>query len=388
MWIGTWATNPTGMPTESKVGTYTYPTPVKFKGTIRYRLRISLGGSQIRLRFSNEYADSAVELAAVTVGIAGDGLNAVPGSLKRATFGGQGTIIIPAGAPALSDPIELPAKSGSDLVVSVYAPRGVSAVSCTPDYPLTDQTTVAESDATFEQHLPTGNCLGTLRPLVSEVDVLVNHPRKVVVALGDSITDGFVDPKTGDRGWPGVLARRLHNQGIAVINAGISGNQLLQSYPIAGVSALARLDRDVFSVPGVSHIVLLEGINDIGLSGPQGLLGDTAVTTHLDLIAAYSQITARAHERGIKIFCATITPFEGVAYQNYYSEEKEKVREVFNEWVRTSKICDGVVDFDAAIRDRDHPRQMKKEYDTGDHLHPNPIGHRKMAEAIDLHLFD
>ncbi len=388
IWIGTWATSPTGLPTETKVGTYTYPSRVTFDGTIRYRLRISLGGSQIRLRFSNEYASGALALAGATVGIAADGMNAMPDSLKRVTFGGKRAINIPAGAPALTDPIDLPVKSGSDLVISAYVPHGISSVTCTPDYPLADQTTVAGSDVTREPKISPANCLGTLRPLVSEVDVVADRPHKVVVTLGDSITDGFVDPLTGDRGWPGILARGLRNQGVAVVNAGIGGNRLLESVPMAGDAALARLDRDVFSVPGLSHIILLEGINDIGLSGKGGLLGDAPVITPADLIAGYSQIVARAHERRIKIVCATVTPFAGVAYQNYYSEDKEAVREAFNEWIRTSKLCDGVVDFDAAVRDHDHPRQLAKEFDSGDHLHPNPVGHRKMSDAIDLHLFD
>jgi lysophospholipase L1-like esterase len=388
MWAGTWAASPTGLQKEIKVGTYTYPSPMTIKGTIRYRFRISMGGSQIRLRFSNEYSDTALDLASATVGIAGEGLSALPGSLKRATFGGKNAITIPGGAPALSDPIEFAVPAGSDLVVSVFVPRGASGVSCTPDYPLDDQTTISGSDATLEERVPPANCLGTLRPLVSEVDVLADHPHKVIVAVGDSITDAFVDPKTGDRGWPGVLARRLEDQGGAVVNAGISGNQLLRTIPIAGASALARLDRDVLSVPGVTHIALMEGVNDIGLSGVGGLLGDTPLIRSEDLIAAYSQIVERAHARKIKVLCATITPLEGVSYTNYYSAEKEKVRENFNEWVRSSKTCDGTVDFDRTVRDPDHPRKIKKEYDSGDHLHPNALGQRAMGEAINLHLFD
>jgi len=272
-------------------------------------------------------------------------------------------------------------------VVSVYMPNGLHTYSCTPDYTPTNQTVVVGSDATLQEKLSAGKCLSALRPVVSAVDVLVDNARAVVVALGDSITDGSTDPETRDRGWPGALARRLHGKGISVVNAGIGGNRLLRDFSIAGVSALARLDRDVFSVPGLSHIILLEGVNDLGMSG--GMMGDNApLVTSQELIAAYSQIVARARERRINIFCGTLLPFEGTEYAGYYSEDKEKVREALNAWIRTSKTCDAVIDFDAAMRDSDHPRKLKADYDSGDHLHPNHAGARRMGEAVDPHLFN
>jgi lysophospholipase L1-like esterase len=210
----------------------------------------------------------------------------------------------------------------------------------------------------------------------------------VLVTLGDSITDGSVDATTGERGWPGALARRVRENHIAVVNAGISGNRLLESMSIAGNSALARLEQDVFSVPGLTHIAVLEGTNDIGLSGKGGILGDSPLVRSEDLIAAYTQIIARAHVRGVKVVCATIAPFEGIAYPGYYSEEKELVRERFNEWVRTAEQCDGKVDFDRVLRADDHPRRLRADVDSGDHLHPNSKGHREMAESFDIHLLD
>ena len=351
------------------------------KGTIRYRLRVSLGGRQIRLRFSNEYGDRPLTLAAATVGLAGKGLDALPASLKRATFDGKQAITISAGARALTDPIEISIKPLNDLVVSVYVPEGITLVAWTSP---TDPIVVDGTDATLTECLSASRSL-SIRPLVSEVDVLADRPRKVVVALGDSITDAWVDPETGERGWPGALARKLQSQGIAVVNAGISGNRLLKSMPMLGVSALARLDRDVFSVPGVSHIVVLEGINDIGMSGPGGTFGDTPLVTAQELIGAYSQIIERSHERGLKAFGATVTPFEGA---EAYSADKERVRETVNEWIRTSKMFDGVVDLDMAVRDPSDPHKLKADYDIGDHLHPNAVGERHMGEAIDRHLFN
>lgn len=387
LWIGSWASSPAGVPSETTLGSYRYPTPVTVQGTIRYRLRLSQGGRALRLRLTNEYADKALKLGAVTVGLAGEGLHAVPGTLRRATFLDRGSIEIPAGAAALTDRIELAVGSLSDLVVSIHAPDGIATYSCTSDYTPTDQTVAVGVDATMQPNLPKEKCLSALRPLVSAVNVLVDEPRKVVVALGDSITDGSVDPETGDRGWPGALARRLHSKGISVVNAGIGGNRLLKNYSIAGASALTRLERDVFSVPGLSHIILLEGINDIGMSA--GMMGDHAPLVDAeDLIGAYSQIVTRAHERRIKVLCATVTPFEGTPYAGYYSDKKELVREQLNAWVKTAKSCDGVIDFDAALRDPETPLRLKKEYDSGDHLHPSHAGLRRMGAAVDVNLFN
>jgi len=383
-WIGTWGSSPTGLSTVTKIGAYTIPPPTTVKGTIRYRLRISQGGRQIRLRLSNEYGEAPLTVAAVSVGLAGEGVDALPGSLKRATFGGRAAIVIPQGAPVLTDFVDLPVKPLSDLVVSVYIPEGVSISAWSAEGLPPDPAVVEGSDATLLERLSKSKRL-PIRPMVSAVDVLADRPVKVVVTLGDSITDGGVDPTTGDRGWPGALSRRLEGNLISVVNAGIGGNRLVQSMSFLGSAALSRLDQDVFSVPGLSHIVVLEGINDIGMSGQGGMFGDAPLVKPEDLIAAYSQIVSRARERGVKVIGATILPFEGAFY---YSEEKENVRRTVNEWIRTSKVFDGVVDFDAILRNPAHPGKLKTEYDPGDHLHPNPAGYRKMGEVIDLRLFD
>lgn len=384
LWVGTWGTSPAGLPTVLKVGAYTLPPLTRVRGTIRYRLRVSLGGSQIRLRFSNQYSDSSLLLKVVTVGLAGDGPDALPGSLKRIMFAGKEAVTLPARGSALSDPINLAVKPLGDLVVSVYVPDGVLLPVWTRPF---DPVVVEGSDATFMQHVSASRSLPslTIRPMLSEVDVCTDSSRRVVVTLGDSTTEGVVNDATGERGWPGALARRLQPKGIAVVNAGIGGNRLLQSMPMFGAAALERLDRDVLSVPGLTYIIVLEGINDIGLSGPGGMFGDTPLVDPKALIAAYSQIIRRAHERGVKVIGATIMPFEGAVY---FSPQRETVREAANQWIRTSNVFDAVIDFDRTVRDPADPHKLSAEYDSGDHLHPSGDGYRKIGESINLRLFN
>jgi lysophospholipase L1-like esterase len=380
-WIGTWATNPTGLPTVARLGTFTLPVPTELEGTVRYRLRISQGGEQIRLRFSNEYGDKPLTIRAATVGLAADGLDAAKGSLATVTFGDKAAITLPPGAPAVSDAIPLRVAT---LAVSVSVDR-LPVNFCPAGMPVSDQAAIEKSDATREEHLADAKCTFLTRPVVSAVNALSAGRHNVVVAFGDSITDGTVNPKTGDRGWPGVLSRRLRDAGVSVVNGGIAGNRLLDSIPMFGAPALSRFDRDVLAVPGATHIVVLEGINDIGTSGPGGMFGDSPLVAPQDLIGAYLQIITRAHEQGLQVIGGTILPFEGAMY---FSAEKEAVRTAVNQWIRTSGKFDGLVDFDAAVRDPGNHGRMRPELDSGDHLHPNAEGQQVMGSLIDLALFN
>jgi lysophospholipase L1-like esterase len=227
--------------------------------------------------------------------------------------------------------------------------------------------------------------------LVSAVLVATRATPRVVAALGDSITDGVGSTAEADRTWLNHLARRAATVGppLAVANAGIAGNRLLND--AFGQSALARFDRDVLALPGVTHVMVLEGINDLGFPGAKlggTLLADPAdERTAQDLIGAYGQLIARAHLRGIKVIGATLTPFEGVRIPGFYSEAKEAARQAVNAWIRAGGAFDGVIDFDTAVRDPEHPAQMWARYAAGDRLHPNDAGHQAMADAIDLSLF-
>jgi lysophospholipase L1-like esterase len=213
---------------------------------------------------------------------------------------------------------------------------------------------------------------------LARVEVPAAERAGAIVTIGDSITDGTGSGLDAGNRWPDHLARRLARagMGLAVLNAGIGGNRILVEGN--GPSALARFDRDVLSQPGVTHVIVLEGINDIGQARAN------ASPSGADLIAAHRTLVERAHARGLRIFGATLTPFEGA---NYWTAEGEAKRQQLNEWIRTAKVYDGVFDFDAAVRDPAHPAKLQARYDPGDHLHLNAAGYQAVADTIDLALF-
>jgi lysophospholipase L1-like esterase len=362
--------------------------------TVRERVRVSQGGAQIRLRLSNEYGSSPLVLGSVTVAVPSDPASVQSGSIETVTFGGRKSITIPAGAPALSDPVAFPVAFGAEISVSLYFPKRVT----TPTghaLALKRAVVSQHGDRTHEEKIPGGTEASRL-VIISAVLVPGQPSERVVVAFGDSIVDGD-GSSDKDHNWPSDLIHRIgkapDSSKWAVVNAGIAGNRLLADGPIAslGVSALARFDRDALSVPGVTHIVLLEGLNDLGFPGAK--LGDISladpsdVRTADDLVGAYRQLIARAHIRGVKVLGATLTPCEGVDIPGYYSESKEAARQAVNQWIRTSHEFDGVIDFDAVLRDPDRPSRLLPSLTSEDHLHPNDRGYQAMANAIDLALF-
>jgi lysophospholipase L1-like esterase len=221
------------------------------------------------------------------------------------------------------------------------------------------------------------------------VEVVPAKTTQGIVAFGDSITDGFKSTNNANQRWPDIFAERLRTAGkqMAVVNQGISGNRILNDSLTPqmrfGPNALSRFDRDVLTMSGVSHVVVLIGINDIGMGNPARNAAQ-AVSAD-DIIAAYRQLIARARAKGLKVIGATLLPFRGAGY---FHDEGEAKRQVVNEWIRTSKEYDGVIDFDRATRDPAKPDQMLAEFDSGDHLHPNDAGYRAMANAVDLKLFE
>ena len=350
-------------------------------GTMRVRFAVSGGGTQLRIRISNEEGTAPLTLSAASVGLAGDGLNARVGTLRAVTFGGKRSVTIPARAPMLSDPIDIAPTAGTELVASAYFAGPVSV------YPQGGGlVAVAAGEQTMREELRGATQLRG-RPFVSGAEVLARRAPHVIVALGDSITDGN-RPKSGElRGWPEELSRRLAARKTgypyAVLNAGIGGNRVLTSS--SGLSALARLDRDVLRVEGVTHVIILEGVNDIGMSG-MSFFGENPVISADELIAGYRQIIARIHARGIKVIIGTITPFGGSFA--YDTPDKEQMRQAVNRWIRTSQEADAIIDFDQVARDPAKPTAMRKAFGSSDNLHPGEAGYKAMGDAIDLSLFD
>lgn len=375
-WIGSWGASPA------------FPVgPELNNATIRQLVRISAGGSKVRVRFTNETGTQPLVIGAATIARPGNAPGSIdPASSKPLTFGGATSITVPPGAPAISDPIDLAVSPLDSLSISLFVSRwtGPSVV-----HPLAVQTAWISitGDSTTAPTLPDAT-ESTMRFLLSRVEVAAEGG--TVVTLGDSITDGYGSGVDASRRWPDILAERLAKAGgpaVGVVNSGISGNRILHDLPeqMFGPSALSRFDRDVLSVPGVRWVVIMEGINDIGHSGSAGL-PEQAVSAD-EIIGGLRQLVARAHGAGLKAYCATLTPYEGTVFANYYSAEGETKRQAVNQWIRTGKGCDAVIDFDAAVRDPAQPSKLKAEFDEGDHLHPNAAGYEAMANAVDLGLF-
>jgi lysophospholipase L1-like esterase len=354
--------------------------PQTASGTQRVRIAVSTGGPQIRVRLSNEEGTQPLVLTSASVGIAGEGYASKADTLKALTFGGLHAVTIPAGAPVLSDPVALPVVPGTELVVSTYA-----AGSFTLD-PLGGSTVVvAAGDQTQKSELAAGKPMQG-RPAVTGVSVQSSASQHVIAALGDSITDGNRSTPGEIRSWPEELAHRLaarpDGAHYSVVNAGIGGNRVLA--PGWGPSALARLDRDVLRIDGLSHLIVLEGTNDIGMSG-HTVFGDSPIVTPEDLIAGYRQIIARAHARGVRVIFATIMPFGGSL--THSSPTNERTRQAVNRWIRTSREPDGVFDFDQLARDPAKPANMRADFGSEDGLHPGAAGYKAMGDAIDLSVF-
>ncbi|MDQ0008245.1 lysophospholipase L1-like esterase [Luteibacter jiangsuensis] len=354
--------------------------PQTASGTQRVRLAVSARGPQIRIRISNEEGTDPLVLAAASVGLAGEGYVSKSGTLKSITFGGRRSVSVPVGAPVLSDPITLPVAPGTELIVSTYATGSFKLD------PLGGGTVVvAAGDQTMKNELAGGTPM-VGRPAVTGVAVLSPPSRRVIATLGDSITDGNRPALTETRSWPEALASRLAARrsggDYAVVNAGIGGNRVLGSG--WGPSALARLDRDVLRIDGLSHLIVLEGSNDIGMSG-HAVFGNHPVVTPEDLIAGYRQIIARAHARGVQVIIGTIMPFG--SSMTHYSPGNERTRQAVNRWIRTSREADGVIDFDQVARDPANPVNMRAEFGSEDGLHPGAAGYVAMGEAVDLSVF-
>lgn len=394
-WVATWAasvleTNVPAAPPAAAPAAAGAPAPqpakpgpiTKFENqTLRMVVNTSIPGRTVRVELSNTFGKGRLKIGAANVALRDKGQAILPASNRPLTFSGNREAIIPPGAVILSDPVDLAVPAVGDLVISVFLPED----SGPPTQHATGlHTTYVSGPGNFANQ-------GTFAPerttnswyFLSGVHVLAPADTFAIVAFGDSITDGATSTNDANADWPAVLSRRLSAAGrnLAVLNHGISGNRVVRDG--AGPNALARFDRDVLAQPGVKYLIFMEGINDIGQGTRDGAPPDAAITAQ-ELIAAYAQMAARAHQRGIKVIAATLTPYEGAGY---YSATGEQIRSNVNAWIRTTGVIDAYLDFDAVVRDPASPRKFRPEFTIRDYLHPNDAGYKAMADSIDLNLF-
>jgi lysophospholipase L1-like esterase len=367
------------------------PSPVFEKQTIRMVVRPAIGGTRVRIRLSNAFGTTGLRIASAHIALAAKDAEILPKSDLALTFSGKPSVTIPPGAPVLSDAVDMKVSQFTEIAVSIFLPEKTAA--STVHFWGQHPTYVSETgDFSGKEDIPNPTA-NTSWYWLADVELWTVDQTAAIVTLGDSITDGVGAAQGDYADWPNLLANRLAGEheasGLAVVNEGIGGNRILRDG--AGVSTLARLDRDVLAQPGVVSLIVLEGINDIGWPHMKPKLpnGDVVkeapfaseLVNTQELVMGLQQIIERAHQHGIKVFGATLTPYEGA---DYFSVDGEATRQEVNHWIRTSSAFDGVVDFDAAVRDPNHPGQFREGYHSGDHLHPSATGYKAMSDAVDL----
>ena len=375
-WVGTW----TAAPAPGEGAAFS-------NHTLRMIPRLSLGGRVLRVRISNAYGVRPLAIGTAYVGVRSAGPGVVPGSSRRLTFGREASAAIAAGAHIVSDPVELEVAPLADVAVSVHLPGDLPAsFGITGRY--ARQTNYVSPPGNFaaDEIMPVGRLTDDWY-FVCGVDVLAPPQTGAAIALGDSLTDANISTHDGHHSWPSQLARRLvaraSGRPMAVMNQGLGGNRIL--HDIRGDSGLRRFDRDVLAQPGVTHVVIMLGTND--LRNRPGKAEEEV--TAPQMIAGLRQFAVRGQSRGIKVIGCTLTPFENETFlPGAWNPRREAVRQAVNDWLRKAEGFDAVVDFDRALRDPAHPTQMLAIYDCGDHLHPSDLGYRAMGDAIDLALFE
>lgn len=396
-WIGTWsaAAQPEA-PGQAEVFQHQ---------AVRLIVRVSAGGATLRVRLSNRYGVGSLPIRAARVARRTSGASIDPDSNRPLTFGGAVTTTLPPGGSAVSDPVDMAVPALSELAVSLFFEQQVVA---TTSHRLAQQTSyvsVEGQDVTAAATFPTARTIDSW-PFLTGIDVGSPSRGATIVAFGSSTTDGDGSTPDTNRRWPDVLAERLQQSGgshagLGVLNQGIIGNRLLFDSPsgagspfgqLLGASGLARFDRDVLAQPGVRFVIVALGINDITFPRLP-FIPATEEVTAARLIDGYRAIAARARRAGVRCVVATLTPFEGRVFTGaglhvaQFTPDREQLRQALNTWIRTSDEIDGMIDFDAAVRDPDRPSRLRPAYDSGDHLHVNDAGNAAQASAIPLTLF-
>jgi lysophospholipase L1-like esterase len=374
-WVGTWATSP--YLAEGQ------PNIRMFEGvTLREIAHISMGGAQVRIRFTNEFGQDPLTVSDAHAALSAGGSAIQPGSDHGITFGGASTVNIPPGAAIFSDPVALTVAPLTDVAVSFYLPPQIMRAETYHGFADQDNF-ISLGDAANAAEMPQATTISSWY-FFDGIDVAATPGSFSIVTLGDSITDGAHSTQNANHRWPDYLAARLQAdpnlKNVGVLNVGIGGNRVLNE--TTGPSALSRIDRDVLSQSGVRYVMVLESINDIGRLKNVTVPWDNVTAEQLEW--GLKQIADAAHEHGIKAIGATLTPYGGAGY---WSDKGEQVREAVNDWIRHSGTFDGVADFDKATQDPANPTHFSADADSGDHLHPKDAGYQAMGSGIDLSLF-
>ncbi len=375
-WVGTWTVAPA--PAEG----------VAFNNvTLRMNGRVSLGGKVLRVRLSNAHGTKPLTIGAAHIGLRAGGAAVVPGTNRKLTFGGSGSATIATGALLISDPVELDVPALGDVAITVHLPDDLPAsFGVTGRYARVTNYISPLGNFADTEEMPVGRITDDWY-FVSGIDVVAEADTGGIVALGDSLTDGNIATHDAWANWPSQLTRRLTarrgGRKMGVMNQGLGGNRIL--HDIRGDSGLRRFDRDVLAQPGVTHVIVLLGTND--LRNRQGRPEEEANAAAM--IAGLKQLALRAQARGVKIFGGTLTPFENETFlPGAWNPAREAVRQEVNAWIRTGGAFDAVIDFDAGVHDPEHPTAMLPVWDCGDHLHQSDAGYNHMGDIIDLSLFD
>jgi lysophospholipase L1-like esterase len=405
-WIGTWATAP-----QAAIPGYAQT----FRNqTLRLIVHVSAGGKKIRVKISNTLGDKPLRIGGAHIARRAAGADIDASSDRALTFQGKASATVAARSMVVSDPVELDVPALSDLAISLFFPEAAEATTCHILARQTNYLSPETGDSTAAVKFPVAKTISSW-PFLTGVDVAASSHGAAIVALGSSLTDGDGSTIDANRRWPDVLAERLQrdasgNRELGVLNEGIIGNRLLsdsnsprqaggppplgavfaQLGPALGQSGIVRFDRDVLGQAGVRYAVLGLGVNDILFPG--SFIPATEGVSAQSVISGNRQLIARAHKEGIRVIGTTIPPFEHAIftdpfYDRFYSPENEHVRQEVNAWIRSSGEFDGVIDFDQAVRDPEHPTQILPAFDSGDHLHVNDAGNVAQGNAIPLALF-
>ncbi len=383
-WVATWSSPPMAQAPATEA-TPTQPSfvPRAFENqTIRQIAHISLGGQRVRIRVSNAYGTQPLRIGSAHVALQASGAAIVPGSDRALKFSGLPAISVPAGAVALSDPIDLSVATQASFAVSLYLPTNTGPATFFENTSQAETYVSGPGDFTGSANLQSAENLQS-RYFLSVVEVSARGNAGTVVAIGDSVTKGATATNLS---WPSFLFNRLNSQygtqKLGVINQGIGCGRML--YDFCGPGAANRFDRDALAVSGATHVIVALGLVDIILPTAFGIPSQTVSAS--DIIVGLKQLIERAHAQDLTVYGATITPFGSSIFPNVYTPENEATRKAVNRWIRTSGAFDDVIDFDAAVRDPNDPTRYSAIY-TIDGIHPNDAGSELMANAVDIRLF-